>query len=54
MRGLNSYPSWVRWTIGVALIFAAGVTLNRYPIVGLILGVMAVGLLVPSRSVPPK
>jgi hypothetical protein len=53
MSGLDSYPTWVRDGVGCALLLAAGLTASSSQLLALVLVVMAVGLIVPSRKKPP-
>ena len=53
MKGLNAYPYWVRAVVGVVLLgvsifFSSG----GAQLFGFVFGVMAVGMLVPTRKPP--
>ena len=51
MKGLNSYPYWVRAAVGLAF-FCAAVAFNIHgsPILGLMALIVTIGLIMPNRQ----
>ncbi len=52
MKGLNSYPNWVRYSVACALLAAAVLTYSWQGALSFMLLIMGVGLILPSPEKP--
>lgn len=50
MKGLNAYPRWIRISLGITCIIGAGLAGPSNRVLQLILGVVGIGLIFPTRT----
>lgn len=50
MKGLNACPGWVRINLGITCIIGAGLAGPSNRVLRLILGVVGVGIIIPTQT----